>query len=57
MNSSGCDDPTDWVLPAQQRFDADQREIVEVVDRLVDEPELVALERRAQVELELDACD
>ena len=43
------------VLPAQQRLDADQREVVEAVDRLVVQHELVLFERRAQVELELVA--
>ena len=45
MNSSGSMIAERRVLPAQQRLDADDAEVVEVVDRLVDETELVA--RRA----------
>ena len=52
----GLDQTPGRVLPAQQRLDADQGEVVEVVDRLVDEAELVARQRRAQIELELDAA-
>ena len=55
MNSSGWMSPSVGMLPAQQRLDADEGEVVEVVDRLVDEAELLALERRAEVELEVDA--
>ncbi len=43
------------VVPAQQCFHADQVEVIEVVDRLIGEPELVALDRRPQIELEPDA--
>ena len=51
----GLDDASGGVVPAQEGFDADQAEVVEVVDGLVDEPELVAVERGAQLELEFDA--
>ena len=51
----GLNEPPGGVVPTQQCFDADEGEVVEVVDRLVDETELVAFERGSQIELELDA--
>ena len=47
MNSSGLHEPAGGVLPAQQRLDADDGEVVEVVDRLVDEAELVVAPGRS----------
>ncbi len=52
----GLDLAQGGVLPTNERFDADRGEVVEVVDRLVDEPELVTGERRAEVELEFVAA-
>src|SRR5665213_2133325 len=42
------------VLPPDEGFDADQREVIEVVDRLVDEPELPIGERGTEVEVEYE---
>ena len=41
------------VLPAHQRLDGDRAPRLDVDDRLVDEPQLVALERAAQAVLDL----
>ena len=53
----GIDDAANRVLPAQQRLDAGDRAGLERADRLVDEEELVAIERGAQVELELPVIE
>ena len=55
MNSSGSIATERRVVPPQQGLDADDAEVGEPVDRLVHERELIVVEGRAKVELELDA--
>ncbi len=60
MNSFGLDLSQCGVFPSQERFEANQVEFGEVVDRLVHEAELVAGECGTQVQFEfvaaLDRC-
>ena len=51
------DEPAGRVLPADERLEPDDPAGREVDDRLVVEPQLVALERAAQVVLELDPLE
>ena len=55
MKVSGGIMPRGRVRPARERLDADRAAALELDHGLVDEPQLVALERVAQVGLELDA--
>ena len=57
MNSEGAISPRSGWLPAEQRLDSDDREVRERDDRLVFEPELIALERAAQIVLHPQARD
>jgi len=41
------------VIPSQQRFYPDEGEVPEHIDRLVNKPELVVVERCADVDLQL----
>src|SRR5580698_10293617 len=51
----GPHEPQGRMLPPQQGLDPHDLEVLEVVDRLIQKPQLLALERGAQVELELEA--
>ena len=53
----GREQPALGVLPAHQRLEAADRAVAEADDRLVDDAQLVALERAAQVALGLQAPD
>ena len=53
MNSSGCEQATGGVVPAQEGFYADDGHVGELEDRLVQQEELVGADGRLQVHLEL----
>ena len=53
MNASGWTTPEVGWSQRSRGFHADQGEIFKVVDRLIDETELVLVEGGSQVELEL----
>jgi hypothetical protein len=52
----GTDQPSSWVIPAEEGFDADEGEVIEVVDGLVDQPVLVVRQGRTQIALQLGAA-